>query len=104
MDSSVQSSHIPSNVRSLFKHHVHAWDGGGFSTPAFSGVGDDLGDASSLRVAAGALGCSMLGCSQGLGRAAQVAASFREEIWTLDGVHRDVICKGTGRPYFLQQG
>jgi len=30
--------------------------------------------------AAGAVGCSVLGCSQGLGRAAQAAASFREEV------------------------
>lgn len=49
------------------------------------GAGDELGDLPSLTEAAGAVGCSVLGCSQGLGRAARAAASVREEVQTLDG-------------------
>lgn len=48
-------------------------------------AGDELGDPRSLMEAAGAVGCSVLGCSQQLGRAARAALSFREEVWTLDG-------------------
>lgn len=48
--------------------------------PVFTGAGDELGDPPSLKETAGAVGCSVLGCSQGLGRAVQADVSFREEV------------------------
>lgn len=85
MDSPVPSSLLPFHVRSWSEPHVHVWGGGGCCTPVFTGAGDELGDLPSLTEAAGAVGCSVLGCSQGLGRAARAAASVREEVQTLDG-------------------
>lgn len=85
MDSSVQNSPVSSCVRSCPQPHIRAWGGGGCYMPVLAGAGDELGGPPSLMEAAGAVGCSVLGYSWQLGRAAQAAASFREEVWILDG-------------------